>query len=293
LVEADASVAEAERALAQHAVDDLLESDELFEYLLKTQGAELTAESALEALDADPEDYDEVVLEDRVGFYFNEWSTAVSVLFPLIPDSVEQVDWVEFRRGRDLAIGNRYTWSWVYDQIIDEKVAKARKEREAAERAARQKQPFGSLIQPVDYSSLVGRVQNPALTAAYRISDSQNELAKASDLRTRVSETTGARTALRQERRLAAETLDATRQPAGFVLALQVLTFLAVCGLVVPVVVMGFGPMTLEPWARAVIIAVFIMGLALLLRFLYVYASYLRADGRADLPRSVIGLLTR
>lgn len=293
LVEADASVGEAERALAQHAVDDLLESDELFEHLLRTQGVDLTVEAALEALDADPEDYDAAVLEDRVAFFFNDWSTAVSELFPLIPDSEEQVEWLEFRRGRDLAVGSRHTWSWVYDMIVEERVEKARKERKQAERAARQKQPFGSLIQPVDYSSLIGSIRDPALTAAFRISDSQHELAKVSDLRARVSETTGTRAALRQERRLAAETYDATRQPAGFVLALQVLTFLAVCGLVVPVVIMGFGRMTLEPWARAVVIAVFIVGLGMLLRFLYVYASYLRADGRADLPRSVIGLLTK
>jgi hypothetical protein len=293
LVEADISVGEAERSLAQHAVDDLLESEELFEHLLRAQGEELTVELALEALDADPEDYDAAVLKDRVAFFFHEWSTAVSVLFPLIPDSEEQVEWLEFRRGRDLPVGSRYTWSWVYDKIVVEKVDKARKERQRAERAARQKQYFGNLVQPVDYSSVIGSLRDPALTAAYRISDSQHELAKVSDLRARVSETTVARAALRQERRLAAETYDATRQPAGFVLALQVLTILAACGLVVPVVIMGFGPMTLEPWARAAVIAVFIVGLGLLLRFLYVYASYLRADGRADLPRSVVGLLRK
>jgi hypothetical protein len=99
--------------------------------------------------------------------------------------------------------------------------------------------------------------------------------------------------ALAQERRLAEETYDATRQPEGFVLALQVLTFLAVVGMGVPVILMGFAPMTLPAWARVAVISLFFVGVAMLLRFLFVYAGFLREGGRETLPRSLLGLLWR
>jgi hypothetical protein len=94
------------------------------------------------------------------------------------------------------------------------------------------------------------------------------------------------------ERGLAEENFEAARQPEGFGLALQVLTVLTVLGIGVPVIVMGNGATKLSPWARAAVIAVFMFGLAVLLRFLFVYASFLHQEGRRHvLPRSVFGLM--
>jgi hypothetical protein len=72
-----------------------------------------------------------------------------------------------------------------------------------------------------------------------------------------------------------------------------VLTFLAVVGMGVPVILMGFAPMTLPAWARVTVISLFFVGVAMLLRFLFVYAGFLREGGRETLPRSLLGLLRR
>lgn len=82
-----------------------------------------------------------------------------------------------------------------------------------------------------------------------------------------------------QEHRLAEETFEATRQPEGFTLALQVLSALSVLGMGIPVTLMPSFPVITMPWCgRAAVAVVFFLGVYLLLRFLFVYASYLRGD---------------
>ncbi len=132
---------------------------------------------------------------------------------------------------------------------------------------------------------------SPAVTAARWTVQSQRELAQERALEDRVAAAAAQVWALRQERRLAEETYDATRQPEGFGLALQVLSVLAVVGMGFPVVLMGLAVVTLPAWVRGGVIVMFFCGVALLLRFLFVYASFLREGGRASLPRSIFGLL--
>lgn len=99
--------------------------------------------------------------------------------------------------------------------------------------------------------------------------------------------------AAKQEATLAQEALEASRQPEGFSLALQVLTILAILGIAVPVVVMGIGLAALDAWLRILVILLFFVGVALLLRYLFVYASFLREGGRRTLPRHVFGLIVK
>jgi hypothetical protein len=74
-------------------------------------------------------------------------------------------------------------------------------------------------------------------------------------------------------------------------MAFRVLSVLAILGMGVPVVTMGFAPLTLLAWLRAVVIGLFFLGVALLLRFLFVYARFLREGGRDSLPGSVTRLM--
>lgn len=133
----------------------------------------------------------------------------------------------------------------------------------------------------------------PDLRGIRPVIESQHEVARVSALRARVDSAEADVRALEQEQRLAEETLEATRQPEGFGLALQVLTALAVLGMGIPVIVMGTEVVSL-PWpARAAVILAFALGVSLLLRFLFVYASFLREGGRRELPTSAFGLLKR
>jgi len=56
---------------------------------------------------------------------------------------------------------------------------------------------------------------------------------------------------------------------------------------------MGFAPLTLPGWERAVVIGLFFLGVALLLRFLFVYAAFLGEGGRETLPHTALGLFSR
>ncbi|GAB3630652.1 hypothetical protein GCM10027421_00050 [Microbacterium shaanxiense] len=95
------------------------------------------------------------------------------------------------------------------------------------------------------------------------------------------------------EAQLAREALEASRQPAGFSLAIQVLTALTLPGIVVPVVVMGFAVAGLPVEWRVTVIGIFFVGLTVLVRYLFVYASFLRDGGRQTLPKTVFGLFWR
>jgi hypothetical protein len=160
-----------------------------------------------------------------------------------------------------------------------------------AKRAEREASPFGSLgAYDLDIPGLLTSSEVRGLGS---VVSTQHEIAEVGLLRSRVEQARAEIGAMQQERRLAEETYDATRQPEGFVLALQVLVFLALVGMGVPAVLMGFAPLTLPAWGRIGVIALFFSGVALLLRFLFVYAGFLREGGRDTLPHSAFGLLRK
>ncbi len=88
----------------------------------------------------------------------------------------------------------------------------------------------------------------------------------------------------------AEEAYEATRQPEGFGLAPRVLCALAICGVIPPVILMTFGASWGYPWTSVTVASLFFLGLGVLLRFLFVYASFLHRGGLTELPRGVWGL---
>lgn len=284
--EARSHRAAAERQVDLYFVDDFLDDTDVFEAIFRGQG-EATPEEVLAAKDSDADHLNHALLDEQLGELQAEFLAAVQALLPIVPEGKDHAEWLEFKRGRDFVIGHRNLWEWVYDRIVDERVEAAT----AAEREARKKSPFGNLLSDYKYdTSSIARLISPEVRGLRGVVSSQHEIAQVNVLRGRVESARAEVRALDQERRLAEETFDATRQPEGFSLALQVLSILAALGMGVPVIAMVFVPYTL-PWlARVGVVVVFFVGVLLLLRFLFAYASYLRG-ARPALPATVVGLL--
>lgn len=289
--EARETLGGARSALDAYYVEETLDDDRVFEEIF-TSELNPTVEGVLHALDEEAEDLNRELLASELDAMTSEMAAAIRSIHELVPVDEQHDDWSEFRRTHELEVGRRSLWEWVYEKVCDDR----RREAKQAKRDAARKSPYGALLglgQQADYSDLLRGISVPEITAANRMIISQRELARAGSLEKRIAEVEAELRALTQEHRLAGETYQATRQPEGFVLALQVLSFLAIAGMGVPVVLMGFAPTTLPAWARGGVIAVFFIGVAVLLRFLFVYAGFLREHGRATLPQSVLGLLWR
>jgi hypothetical protein len=286
LEEARSNLGEAEREFDLYYVDDFLDDDDVFEAILRGQG-KASLEDVLIAKDSDADDLNQGVLEEQLADLQAEVLRAVQELAPIVPEGMEHDEWVGFKRGRDLPVGHRSVWEWVYDRIVDERIEAAKE----AERNARKQSRYGGLLGGGDYdvNSLIG-LTSPEVRGLRGLVASQHEIAQVNSIRGQVETARAEVRALDQERRLAEETFDATRQPEGFSLALQVLSILAALGMGVPVGIMAFVPFSL-PWpARGVVVVVFFTGVLLLLRFLFAYAAYLRGKTSA-LPATVLGLL--
>ena len=277
--DAEKRVDDLQTALDKHHVDELLNSDEVYEIVVDHR-FEATASDVLSAVEHDESELNLELLESRVAELNDELELAGRELIALVPKSTEQMDWVDFRRHHDIVAKDRGVWEWMYDQICEMTRQEVR-EAEAKKRSGYLSQILTPTLADTDLMRPIG-IPN--------ILTSQREAALADSLREKLDESRLRVRSIRQERELAHETYEATRQPEGFGLALQVLSVLAFLGMGVPVVVMGFSPLTLPLWARAATIASFFVGVSLLLRFLFVYASYLREGGRAQLPKTVLGL---
>lgn len=287
--EAEARHTAARKDLDLYYVDDLLESDDVFEVIFAKE-FEATVADALAAADDDGDDLNQDLLASRLKELSNELHVALQQLYQLVPIAEDQPSWSDFRRVHEPTIGHRAAWEWMYDKVCEARGEEARK----AESERRKKSPLGSLV-GYDSSALLRNIAlgNPQLSGLRNVVSSQHEIAHIASLRGRAEQAEAEVRAVQQERRLASETYEATRQPEGFGLALQVLSLLAILGMAVPVIIMGFSPVTLPPWARAVVIGGFLIGVGLLLRFLFVYASFLREGGREALPKTVLGLARR
>lgn len=97
---------------------------------------------------------------------------------------------------------------------------------------------------------------------------------------------------LEGERTAAQRILTRTRRPAGFGLALQVLAYIALSSILIPLAMMVWEPEHLPLGARLVVGVGFGSGVVLLFRYLFVYAAVLGSHSeRTVMPGNVLGLL--
>jgi len=99
-------------------------------------------------------------------------------------------------------------------------------------------------------------------------------------------------TLVRNQLNAAQRRLAGLRESEGFGTALEVRSLLAIATIVVPLVAMlpDYGDYTQA--SRIVFVAIFILGLLLMGRYLYVYAAHLRG-AREAMPKHVLGLIIR
>ena len=285
-IEAGDRLASARAELALFYIDDVVLDSRMYRALLDND-LHLSVRDALDAVSDDGDGLDVELLEKRLVELADELRTALGSISPLVPESLEHETWQEFRRENRLEIGQREVWEWAYEEFCRYRRAQAQKAE------AQKRSPLAGALAGMDRSFMWNIGSVPDLRGIRPVIESQHEVARVSALRARVDSAEADVRALDQEQRLAGETLEATRQPEGFGLALQVLTTLAVLGMGIPVIVMGTEVVSLPWMARAAVILAFALGVALLLRFLFVYASFLREGGRRDLPASALGLLKR
>lgn len=286
--EAQDQLAQHERAFDLYYVDEFLDDGDVFETILREKG-HATVAQVLAEMDTDGDGLNPELLEERLTALQVELGAAVGALVPVIPVEKDHESWLDFRRGRDFDVGHRGLWEWVYDRICDDKRGEAKR----AEAEARAKSPYAKLIGPAfAHDDLLASISmvNPQIRALRGVTAAQHENAQVNVLQGRVETARAEVRALQQEHRLAQELFEATRQPEGFGLALQVLATLAVLGIGAPVVIMGFVPYSLPAWLRIVVIALFFLGVVVLLRFLFVYAKFLRG-ARRGLPSWLGGLV--
>lgn len=97
---------------------------------------------------------------------------------------------------------------------------------------------------------------------------------------------------LEGEASAASKILAGSRRPSGFGLALEVLGYIAVTAILVPLAMMVWEPEHLPLVARLVVCLGFASGVLLLFRYLFVYAAVLGPHSeRTVMPTHVTGLL--
>jgi hypothetical protein len=268
---------EAQRVIDEYEVDEVLLKDDVYEVIVRDRFAP-TRDEVLRAAEAHEDEINLQVFDERLTELCSEARRARETLQIDVPAGSDHDDWDAFRRDKGYRIIEKGLWDWTYEQIVEQRQEEARSDSD----------PYSSLS--LNLSSFVG--PNPQLSAIRDLAMSQQEQAAIERLYAVRDQAALEQRQLDEERRLASETYEAARQPEGFQLALEVLSTLALLGLAVPVGIMAAGPLTLPVWARVLVVAFFLLGVALLLRFLFVYARYLKgAMGRGRLPKHALGLL--
>ena len=216
--------------------------------------------------------YSEEQVRSELDLVTDELQNAHRILTPLMPVSLSPLNWTEFREAHlEFTVRSRAAWEWVYELLSKDKKAEA----------ARASDPVMDIAVVVQQS----REKEPAILRPAQVERRVIE-ARIPATRNEIQEVELATT-------FAQKAFDATRQPEGFGLALQVLVTLAVCGVVPPVILMVFGVEWGYPVLGVLVALLFFVGIGILLRFLYVYSSFLQDGGRADLPTTVPGLFSR
>lgn len=266
----DEDLVESRTVEAANIVDDVRVFDALFEAALK-----LPVEHVFNITGADPIDYDKDLVQGQLDAVAVQLREAFTAMDPLVPESTIHDSWADFRNAHpELAVGHRNAWEWAYGKVCKFKKYKARNDLKAVQRTVYNAQQIYRTVDvtPPRIRFDTQRVRD-MLTA--RIRDAE-KVAEEAEL----------------EAVFAEKAYEATRQPEGFGLALRVLRMLALCGVAPPVLLMAFGGNWGYPFVSAAVAILFFVGLGTLLRFLFVYASFLHHGGRAELPTGVLGLFS-
>ncbi|MER6936708.1 hypothetical protein ABTX24_18675 [Nocardioides sp. NPDC127514] len=270
------------RDLDVHLVDDLLEDERAYEEILR-HSTEATVQDVLDALDHDGSKLNQDVLGERLTALQHEIRRASTSMFGLVPQATQHDSWSKFRRKHEIEVGHKGAWEWVYDRICAEKTEAAHEEAVRAALPAHGRQSRQRILRQI---SAAAQVQIPQ----YRFPSTYDRTRK-ERLLARRNEADAEVRALSHERELVQETYDATKQPEGFNLALQVLSLLAVLGMGLPVAVMAIPLTGLPTWSRALVVLGVALGVGMLLRYLFVYAAYLKEGGQSALPKNLLGLI--
>ena len=279
------SHAQAVRARDVFVVDDLLEDERVYEEILNRE-FKPTVQEVLAALDHDGDGLNREVLSKRLTDLVQEVTRAGAEMIDLVPEATHHDEWAKFRREHEFNVGHKDAWEWIYDRICKDQRAAAKATKAAAAKASA-RGPFATALT----LGLFDAPDLPLVTASFW-SDGTNFRAIRDRLRKQINEADAEVRALTHERALVQETFDATRQPEGFNLALHVLSLLAVLGMGLPVAVMAIPLTSLPTWARVLVVLGVGLGVGLLLRYLFVYAAYLKG-ARPALPKSMLGLVPR
>jgi hypothetical protein len=261
----------AKAEIEAHELAEAIEQDDVYDLYFRTPEGEVpTREQVIAAAEADAASLNTELLDRRIPELFGELHSAFTNLDRDVPISTRLPYWDDFRKGKGYSIQTRGAWEWMYETIGEVRKERARKDR------------------PFDIPSF-----DATISDRHRLTSPQEQAQVDRLYQTRDQAATDMRQ-LEEERRLATETYEAARQPEGFRLALEVFSALAVVGLLVPISIMAVGVATLPLWLRLTLVALFIVGLGLLLRFLFVYANKLRGTGgEIPLPPHIWGLLRR
>ncbi len=276
-VEAEAEWSEAVSRCDHYWIDSVLEDQDVFAAIVAADKWRPTVEEVLQAAGHDGAGLNGDLLRERVEELSGSFRRARDHLLPLIPDGSHHLEWSVFLQQQNLRPerDKEAVWEWVYDYIVDVKEAAAR--------------PRPGYMHGIDTIALAGLVAaRPSTAAQMRAQDYENRLIDQRD------NTKAAVTGLAAEVRLARENLDAARQPAGFGLALRALTFLAVTGICLPLTLMTFLPEKTHWLVHVAVLGIFLTGVFVLLRYLFVYAHFLDdRHSRKTLPKGLFGLLRR
>jgi hypothetical protein len=257
--------ARAEEALTRRTAREFLTDHQRIDSLLSSDGTP-TAEQLLDEEDCG-------LSVEQLRPHLEEAVAVVTELRPRFeefPNQTEYPPWGTVRRALKIAIDD---WdllrSELFDRITAKKEAIAREEKRAEERNSN---PFGismDLIGPV-----IPRLPGLAGMAAIR---DRSAIDRLRDQRDEIDHDLAVATA---EVGLARRAAVVIGRPRGLVLSLWVLSILTILGLVVPVIELANEPLQGDASVRWTILLCFLIGLTLLLGYLWAYALLLRSRNR-------------
>lgn len=271
-------VTNAREGLGNFGVRGLLDREECYEAIFDSD-SRMTIDELLEETQLDDKDVPRDVLEEHFYLLRDEVGLAKKTLSSLIDETGTTGDWGSFRRSRKSANSHYAAWKWTYDHVSE--ILKARRREE--ERKSRNTYDFGSVLNSADMS----RFTIPAAIRTVSAGTESRLITAKEDAESEVARLEG-------ELRAASMHVDDVAQPEGFSLALSVLAYISVVSIVVPTGLMTLGPIALPQWSRILVALLFFSGVGLLMRYLFVYAAYLRQPSKIKaLPTSIWGLLRR
>lgn len=280
-------------AWIEFQVADVMDDEEVYEEIRRADGfADL--DDVLTAVGINDEGIPREALEARLELIETEIFEAGRVLGSRVPLAEEHDIWASFRREEQLQPGHDGVWEWAYEGLVEIRRDEANALRKQREREARaQAKTTMDLLRlgAFDRDAISSYVTSGTL-AAPSPGNAGWRTAEVNRLLGDRDET--ARTVLRLEAEEAAalEHAEAARQPEGFKLTLWVLAVLSLTTMAYPTGLIAWGPEhTGTGWLSSVAV-LFMLGVALLMRYLFVYASVLSTHAaRRRMPKTPFGLL--